>query len=178
MNVYTNKVKLDTLQIIELSQTIFGKFFYLKETEIMLFFSDYYRAGNSNEFYGALEPNTIVTMLTKWVREKRGMAITDHDLLMKEMNKENEKPFLVTWEEFCRDNGNSSSEKPLDRLISGLDHRKVAKYTKESITESAQALIDNKWEYDDETMINARRSFMYRYGYTPEDYLRKEGKYV
>ena len=65
MNVYTNyRAKLNLMQTLMLSQTIFDKFFYLKETELMLFFSDFYKYMNSDEFYGSIEPKTITTMLT------------------------------------------------------------------------------------------------------------------
>ena len=178
MNVYTNKVKLNTLQIIELSQTIFDKFFYLKETEVMLFFTDYFKYSSSGEFFGALEPNTISAMLTKWVRVTRGAAIERHDKLLSHQRKEEEKPYLLTWEEFCRQNGNNSSDSPIGRILSGFGKNKAPKDTQESITESAQALINNKWGYNNDAMISARRSFVFRYGYTPEDYLRKEGKYA
>ena len=62
--------------------------------------------------------------------------------------------------------------------MSGFGKNKAPKDTQESITESAQALINNKWGYNNDAMISARRSFVCRYGYTPEDYLRKEGKYA
>ena len=51
MNVFTNKAKLDQLQNLTLSQTIYDKFFYLKETEVMLFFCDYYKYSSSDDFY-------------------------------------------------------------------------------------------------------------------------------
>ena len=179
LNATTNyKVKLSRLQIKMLSQTIYDKFFYLKDTELMLFFSDYYKYSNSDEFFGALEPKTITTMLTRWVRVTRGRAIEQHDKLLSQQRKEEEKPFLVTWEEYVTQSKSISSENPLDRFFSGFGKNKAPKDTQESITESAQALVNNKWGYDDYAMMNARRSFVMRYGYTPEDYLRKEGKYV
>ena len=179
LNVATNyKVKLSDLQVKLLSETIYDSFFYLKETEVMLFFSDYYKYVNSDEFYGAIEPKTITTMLTKWVRVTRGKAIWEHENLLKQQKKELEKPYLMTWEEFSRENGNDSSGNPIERFLSGFGKRNVPQDTKESITESAQALIENRWGYDDDAMMNARRAFVCRYGYTPEDYLRKEGKYV
>lgn len=179
LNVATNhKIKLDDLQVRMLSEMIFSKFFYLKDTEIMLFFHDYFKYLSSDKFYGSIEFKTLMDMLTEWVREKRGTAICRHDELLAQQRKEEEKPYLMTWEEFCHQNGNNSSDNPKDRILSGFGKRKVPQDTKESITESALALIENKWGYDDDTMRDARRSFMYRYGYTPEDYLRKEGKYV
>lgn len=176
MNVFTNKAKLDQLQNLTLSQTIYDKFFYLKETEVMLFFCDYYKYSSSDDFYGSLEPKTITMMLTKWVRVTRGAAIEQHDKLLDLQRKEEEKPYLLTWEEFCSKNGKDSSDSPISRILSGKC--KVPKDTKESIIESAQALIENKWGYDDDAIMNARRAFVCRYGYTPEDYLRKEGKYA
>lgn len=178
MNAYTNKAELDQKQRLTLSVTIFNKFFYLKETEVKLFFYDYYKYSNSDEFFGALEPKTITTMLTRWVRVTRGRAIEQHDKLLSQQRKEEEKPFLVTWEEYVTQSKSISSENPLDRFFSGFGKNKAPKDTQESITESAQALVNNKWGYDDYAMMNARRSFVMRYGYTPEDYLRKEGKYV
>ena len=179
MNVATNyKVKLDVIQVAMATEMIYSKFFYLKETEIMLFFHDYFMYLGSDEFYGSIEPKTIIDMLTKWVREKRGMAISRHEELLAQQRKEEEKPYLMTWEEFCHKNGNNSSNNPKDRILSGFGKRKVPQDTKESITESALAIIENKWGYDNDTMMDARRSFTYRYGYTPEDYLRREGKYV
>ena len=178
MNAYTNKAELDQKQRLTLSVTIYDKFFYLKETEVMLFFCDYFKYSNSDEFYGALEPKTINTMLTRWVRVTRGKAIWEHENLLKEQKKESEKPFLMTWDEYRQKNENISVENPLDRFFSGFGRKKTVKDTKDTATESAQALIENKWGYDDDAMKNARRSFVCRYGYTPEDYLRKEGKYV
>ena len=178
MNGYTNKGKLDRLQSINLSETICDKFFYLKETEVMLFFNDFFKYVSSDDFYGAIEPNTITTKLTKWVRMIRSAAIKRHDDILDMQRKEEEKPYHITWEEFCSQNGNNSSDSPIGRILSGFGKSKAPRDTQESITESAQALINNKWGYDDDTMTNARRSFACRYGYSPEDYLRKEGKYV
>ena len=179
LNVATNyKVKLSDLQVKLLSETIYDSFFYLRETEVMLFFNDLIKYVSSDEFFGALEPNTISEKLTKWVRMTRSAAIKRHDDILDTQRKEEEKPYHITWEEFCSQNGNNSSDSPIGRILSGFGKSKAPRDTQESITESAQALINNKWGYDDDTMMNARRSFACRYGYSPEDYLRKEEKYV
>jgi len=177
LNVATNyKLKLNEIQISMLSQMIYEKYFYLKETEVALFFYYFFKHPDSESFFGAIEMETVMAMLTKWVRRKRGAAIEQHDKLLDQQRKEDEKPYLLTWEEFCNKNGKDSSDSPISRILSGKC--KVPKDTKESITESAQALIENRWGYDDDAMMNARRAFVCRYGYTPEDYLRKEEKYV
>ncbi len=179
LNVATNyKLKLNEIQISMLSQMIYEKFSYLKETEVALFFYYFFKHPDSESFYGAIEMETVMAKLTKWVREKRGTAICRRDKLLSQQRKEEEKSYLMTWEEFCQQNGNNSADNPKDRILSGFGKRKIPQDTKESITESALALIDNKWGYNDDTMMDARRSFVCRYGYTPEDYLRKEGHNV
>ena len=170
INEATNhKTKLSDLQILMLSETIYDKYSYLKDTEVTLFFYDYFKFLTSDKFYGSVEMKTVMEMLVKWVREKRGMAITKHDLLIKEKKDAEDKLQLMPWEEYCKSVGVDSSENPLAKLVSNFVRREVPKDTPESITESAQALIENKWGYDHDAMMNARRSFVCRYGYTPED---------
>lgn len=179
LNFATNhKVKLSDAQVRVISETVYSKFFYLKETEIMLFFHDYFLYLNSDKFFGSIEFKTIMDMFTIFVREKRGTAICRHDELLVQQRKEEEKPYLMPWEEFCQENRNNSSDSPKDRILSAFGKREVPQDSKESIAESALSLIENKWNYDDDTMMDARRSFVCRYGYTPEDFLRKEGKDV
>lgn len=179
INIATNhKTKLSDLQILMLSEAIYDKFFYLKDTEVTLFFYDYFKFLTSDKFYGSIEMKTVIEMLIKWVREKRGMAIAKHDLLLKEKRAAEDNQQSMPWEEYCKSEGVDSSENPLVKLLSSFGRKDVPNDTPESISESALALIENRFKYDDDSMINARRSFVFRYGYTPEDYLRKEEKYV
>ena len=174
MNVYTNyRAKLNLMQTLMLSQTIFDKFFYLKDTELMLFFSDFYKYMNSDEFYGSIEPKTITTMLTNWVRVKRGAAIEQHDKKLHRERIKAEKDDSVSWEQYCMQNELDEKESPIGRISAGFG-RKTDKETDELIRKSAEELVNNRWGYDKETMEKARKSFMTRYKSTPEYVLGKE----
>lgn len=174
LNVATNyKVKLSDLQISMLSETIYDKFFYLKDTEVMLFFSDFYKNVNSDVFFRSIEPNTIITMLTKWVRVKRSAAIEQHDKKLHSERLDSEMADSVSWEQYNIQKGIDEKDSPIGRISAGLAC-KANKETDESIRKSAEELVNNRWGYDKETMKKARKAFVIRYNYAPEYILRKE----
>lgn len=178
LNATTNyKVKLSRLQIKMLSQTIYDKFFYLKDTELMLFFSDYYKYVNSDDFYGSIEPKTITTMLTKWVRKTRGAAIERHENRLHKERLESSKSECVNWEQYSAQKGVDPSNSPVGRIIAGLGS-KTDKEVSESIKKSAEELVNNRWGYNQRELEIARKSFMTRYGSTPEYYLKKHDEYA
>lgn len=169
------KVKLSQLQILMLSSLIYEKFSYLKETELMLFFYDFFRKFSEDRFFGSIETKTIMNMLTEWVREEQGKAIFKYD---RKMRKEKEsKETNMNWKVYCQRNGLEESESPIREILSRLDKPKASNDTKESITNYAMSLIDNKFGFDNETMVSARRTFILRYGCTPEEYLIKKEIY-
>lgn len=169
--------KLNGIQISMLSKLIFEKFSYLKITELMMFFRWLFWCAQKDTFYGSLESETIMHMLTKFVREKRGNTIAQREKRLFKERLEREKSNSIDWQDYCTRKGIDPSENPIGKIIVGLE-KKVSKDTAESIMQSAEELLNNKWGYDNDTIIDARRSFVSRYGYTPEDYLRKEGKYA
>ena len=173
INVTSNyKIKLSDLQIVMLSTLIYNKFSYLKDTEIMLFFHDYFLIFSEERFFGSIEMKTIINMLKEWVREKRGRAILEHDRQIKRRKEEENKQLRMSWNEYCQVNGIESSDSPIQKILNNLDKPIVPKDTKESISNSAKALIENKLDFGDEAMVKARRAFILRYGYTPEDHIR------
>lgn len=178
LNVATNyKLKLSDIQIGMLSQMIYEKFSYLKETEVALFFYDFFMHPDSEGFYGAIEMETLMAKFTEWVRIKRGKAILQHEGMLRRQKEEAQRPYLITFQEFCKRKGINPSETSYGQILLGVLGNKQPD-TKESIAQSATDLIENKFGYDEQGMVNARRSFVCRYGYRPEDYLRKEGKYA
>ena len=176
VNVLSNyKAKLSDAQIIIMCDMIYEKYFYLKETEMKLFFYDFYLHMNGETFFGSIEIKTIMNMLTKWVREKRGNAIYEHD---RKLKKEKEsKETNMNWKEYCILNGLVESESPLRKILSRFGEPKVPKDTKESTSNYAKALIENRFGFREAAIVKARRSFVFCYGCTPEEYLIKEGIY-
>lgn len=178
LNVASNyKVKLSDLQIKLLGETIYDKFFYLKETEVMLFFNDYFKYVNSDEFYGAIEPKTITAMLTKWVRTTRANAIYQHDKKLNKERLESEKGDCVSWEQYSVLKEVDQSNSPIGRIAAGLGS-KTDKDLSETIRKSAEELVNNRWGYTQKEMEIARKSFITRYGSAPEYYLKQHDEYA
>lgn len=180
INEATNyKAKFNKLQINMLTELIYDKFSYLKDTEITLFFYGLFRHANKDLFYSSLEIETIMEELTRFVLEIRGKAIHDHDEQLALEKIEAEKSKYITWEEFCARKGIAVTTEPTEMMAAQLNNKSLrqVKDTKESICGTALTLVENKDGYDEQTLIAYRKSFIYRYGYAPEDYLRKEGIY-
>lgn len=178
VNIVTNyKIKLNDIQIVMLSGLIFQKFSYLKETELTLFFYDIFGKFSEDKFFGSIEIQTIINLLTDWVKNKRANAIYEHDKQIKRREIEEYKHLLMNWKEYRERHGLDLSESPVRNILSSFGNPKVPKDTKESTSDFAKVLIENKFGFDDAATLKARRAFVLRYGYTPEDFLRKEGIY-
>lgn len=178
VNEATNyKTKFSELQINMLTELIYDKFSYLKDTEITLFFYELFRHANKDLFYGSLEIETIMEELTRFVLEMRGQAIQDHDEQLALEKIEAEKDQYITWEELCNRKGMAVTTEPTEMLARRLNNKNhhPAIDTVESITKSATTIIQNNDGYDEATLVEFRSAFTRRYGYTPEDFLRKEG---
>lgn len=173
LNVVTNyKLKLNEIQISMLSQMIYEKFFYLKVTEIILFFHDYFKYLSSDKFFGSIEFKTIMDMLTNFVREKRGKAIWQHDEKLHTEHLEKEKSESIDWQQYCEQKGVDFSDSPIEMIKSNFG-RKLQKDTPESMRKSAEELVYNRWGLDEAAMEYAYKSFMARYKCTPEYVLGK-----
>lgn len=178
INEATNyRSKFNSLQIDILSELIYDKFSYLKDTEITLFFYNIFRRAQKDTFYNSLEIETIMEELTRFVLDVRGKAIREHDeqLALKKIEAEKEK--YITWEEYCVKKGMSVKTEPIEMLAKFFNFRTPrSKDTVESISKTATTIIENKEGYDEDSLIKIRSAFTRRYGYTPEDFLRKEKK--
>jgi len=63
------KDKVNQLQLIELSKLILTEHFYLKVTEVMLFFAQF-KLGKYGKFYGVIDPIVITTALNTFLIER------------------------------------------------------------------------------------------------------------
>ena len=67
------KDKLTTRQMEQLAGIMAGEFYWLKISELMLFFYKF-KAGCYGKFYGAVDPMTIMCTLREFVRDERNAA--------------------------------------------------------------------------------------------------------
>lgn len=173
-NLLCSQSKLSSEQISILSIQIVMKYAYLKYTEIMLFFHDFiFYHKKENTFFGAIDPNIIMDALHTFVRNDRGNAIHEHYKRLDAERLAKEKSESIDWQQYCDQEGIDSSENPIERIISRFG-RKNPKDTPESIKNSADELVNNRWGLDETSMKNARKSFIARYKSTPEYILGKE----
>lgn len=168
VNAATNyNKKLNFVQMRFLSELIFEKFSYLKETEITLFFYLLFSQAQKDTFYGALEIETIMEKLTDFVRVRRAKAIERRDIKLQNEKLEREKINGISWQQHCSQKGIVESETPIGKLVLGIG-RETPKDTGESIRKSAEELVNNRWGYNEITMKKAIEAFTNRYGYSPE----------
>ena len=78
---------------------IFTKFFYLKLTEILLFFVKF-KAGDYEKFYGSVASQKIIISIRSFL-SYRSSIMERHERKKKESQKEDTKTEAVSWQRYC-----------------------------------------------------------------------------
>lgn len=104
--------KITMMQLRELAQMIANEYYYLKISELMLFF---YRmkSGRYGRFYGTVDPMIIMEALRQFVGERNAM-LEQYENEQKRKRREREMQNGITWEEFCKMQG-INKKNPLER---------------------------------------------------------------
>ena len=105
--------KLSVDQLRDLASIITTEFYYLKITELMLFFHRF-KAGKYGRFYGSVDPLIIVEALHKF-RKERGDIIDRHDREEAQRLREQAAAEAVTWEEYREKYAVTNETKPFER---------------------------------------------------------------
>ena len=100
------KGKLTDAQLEECARVIASEYFYLKTTELMLFFSRF-KAGRYGRFYGNVDPMVITSALLVFRRE-RAEAIAKHEAEEREKERERQASEAISYEEYM----NRKQQKP------------------------------------------------------------------
>ena len=101
---YTNsKGILTDEHIIALADTIAQEYYYLKTSEIMLFFYRF-KLGRYGHFYGNIDPMKITIALDKFLGE-RAEAIRQREQEQQQREREESMKGAISASEFCRRNG-------------------------------------------------------------------------
>lgn len=101
------KEKLEGAPLKETAFVIATEFYYLKISEIMLFFHRF-KTGRYGRFYGNVDPLVIVTSLREFMKE-RAIAIDRHEAELRERQRKEWKKTSITWDEYNRRNGISDN---------------------------------------------------------------------
>ena len=105
------KEKLQGRPMEECAFVIATEFYYLKTSELMLFFHRF-KTGRYGRFYGSVDPLIITTALRDFVAE-RASAYERHEQEERDKREQEEKKNAMTWEEFCMKNFGEIRPNPL-----------------------------------------------------------------
>ena len=101
MVVFANKKGFAKETIEELALVIATEFYYLKITELMLFFYNL-KIGLYGDFYGSISPMDIVSTLRKTFLRERDEAYNARDNRLYQQKLENDKKNAITYEEYLK----------------------------------------------------------------------------
>ncbi len=106
------KDKLTGIPLEETAWMISNEFFYMKVSEIMLFFYRF-KSGRYGRFYGSIDPLIIMTALKEFANE-RIMAYNRREQKLRERQEEESRKNAISWEEYCKRNGIEGRKSPFD----------------------------------------------------------------
>lgn len=109
------KDKLEGTPLEETAFVIATEYYYLKISEIMLFFHRF-KTGRYGRFYGNVDPLVITTSLREFVNE-RNTAYIKKEQEEHWRKQEESRKNAITWEEYCKRNGCEGKPNPLEKFI-------------------------------------------------------------
>lgn len=108
------KDKLRGTPLEETAFVIATEYYYLKISEIMLFFHRF-KTGRYGRFYGNVDPLVITTSLREFVNE-RNTAYMKKEQEEYWRKQEESRKNAITWEEYCKRKGCEGKPNPLEKL--------------------------------------------------------------
>lgn len=166
--------KLQGKPLEECAFVISSEFYYLKVSEIMLFIH-MFKSGKYGRFYGSIDPLVITTSLRQFVKD-RNQAIDRYAQERKELEEEEAKKNVITWQEYCRQNGRVEEVHPLMRKPEKKEKKPVEDVEDvEQGIRSAEGILSeyNLSESSRQLMVNM---FKKKYGCEPQEYINKHKK--
>ncbi len=94
------KDKLSKEQYKECAFVISAEYYYLKVSELMLFFHRF-KTGRYGRFYGSVDPLVITTSLRAFVKE-RGLSIERHCQELREKEEAEHRKRVISYEEYLQ----------------------------------------------------------------------------
>ena len=171
------KGKLNASQLFELSNLISNSYPYLRISEIMLFFN-YLKRGKYEKFYGSVDPIKIMVSLDVFVSDTRSKAYAaKEEEIAKEYLKAC-KSSAITEEEYLESKGLPKSASKLDKLINFKPAKPKApqEVSDVAVLNSALALVNNIYRYEESVLGKMREAWKTRYGCTPQEFVSNHQK--
>lgn len=169
------KEKLQGRPLEQCASVIAAEFFYLKVSELMLFFHRF-KSGRYGRFYGSVDPMVITTALRTFLTE-RVTEIEERDKREKEIADREARKGAITYEEYVARNGRMENitADPLRNPIAAVarpqrTERKAM--TEDELLKMAHDIVNNIYNADESTMDSFRKAFRRYANADPEDYLK------
>jgi hypothetical protein len=161
------------MQIKELALMIANEYWWMKVSELMLFFYRF-KAGMYGKFYGAVDPMVITSSLIQFVEYRSKFF----DKIDSEENKKrleaDSKRETISYEEYCHRVGKSSSELQ-ETAKNGIFNKtsKKPQRSVEDILKSARSIIANEAGLDECYQNKVIDLFVREHKMTPAEYISK-----
>ena len=173
------KEKLQGKPLEECAIVIATDFYYLKVSELMLFFHRF-KSGRYGRFYGSIDPLIITTSLREFVRE-RNAAIYEHEKAIKEEQDEENRKNAISYEEYVKIHGKANPQtmeilkNPARALEKPRKKSEPKPLSVEYLVKSCREVISNTHNLDRSALKIMREALMKHTIVTPEEYLRQYG---
>lgn len=116
--IYSNSQKeMNDYLVEECANIIASEYYYLKLTELMLFFHNF-KAGRYGVFYGSVSPLVITVSLQTFLKD-RDDAIFHHESKLRLQRDQRDKEKAVSYEEYLRLNVQRKNDKSTKRYNNG-----------------------------------------------------------
>lgn len=167
------KEKLSGHALQQCASTISMEFYWLKVTELMLFFHQF-KSGKYGRFYGSVDPLVITTSLREFLND-RGVAYEKHYCEEEERKASMQPKRGVSWEEYCRRNGIKGRKTIFDGLTP-TTKKQANKGLKESVEDIIRIAKSLLTETNKNVVEEFGRIFKKKYGSTPAEYIKNHQK--
>ena len=175
------KDKLEGKSLEECASIIASEFYYLKVSELMLFFYQF-KSGKYGKMYGSVDPITIMTSLRTFLSERNHQLDLYEKMLQEQAYNESLKN-AITYEEYIARHGKSENldSDHLDNMASKVakpeeEKRIESPVSEESLLQAAYDIVNDVYDSSAKTLENMRKTFREHTGLTPEEFITKHKK--
>lgn len=172
------KDKLEGKSLEECASVIASEFYYLKVSELMLFFHRF-KSGRYGKLYGSVDPLAITTSLREFLKE-RAREIERRKSMEMEAEERESRKNAISRDEYIAKYGKEDNVKPAS--LKSLVDKAVLRskdtplvLSEEDLTSMAKGIVENIYNVDKDTLEALRDSFTKHKKVTPEEYLRTHG---
>ena len=180
------KDKLEGNPLKECASVIATEFYFLSVSELMLFFRRF-KSGRYGRFYGSVDPLVITTSLREFLQE-RAYAYERRKREERDRRREEEMKYAVSWPQYCKmqeevlraEGKNEEADSWVNRKLPMQADCSIEKNNKEAMNDT-KAIIKiiksclNNPDASEESKKAFCQSFKKKYGYTPQEYIEKNG---